>query len=272
MISQSEQEWLKIGDDAANKVRHIIDRFKNRLAFNNLRLAERYINSELKILVCLSLVGRSGNIGEFIAEYENAGYLRERQCHSIDRNVPSFEKHNSSKHESMLVNNIELADMPERIIPSYVRLHSLDDFLRTGADFLYFSATHGRCVFLKTIRTTENREEGVFIGDATVSLDELPCKMVECTSQIMNGITKNDRDGSGNRLRPSDIKRCVLDYRVRLGSDCVRLGTNESLDSQVQISDVLFGPFNFEPDSIDSIHNLCEEGKKTRESLENKCS
>jgi len=54
------QERPKDTDDAIHEVRHLIERFKNRLTSNNLRLSERYIKSELEVLVRLSVIGSCG--------------------------------------------------------------------------------------------------------------------------------------------------------------------------------------------------------------------
>ena len=42
---------LKQNDDIANHVRSLIERFNNRLALDNLRLSERYLNDEVHILI-----------------------------------------------------------------------------------------------------------------------------------------------------------------------------------------------------------------------------
>ena len=55
-MQDSDHESLKLSDDAANKIRHTIECFKNRLTSDNLRLSERYVKSELKILMRFSYV------------------------------------------------------------------------------------------------------------------------------------------------------------------------------------------------------------------------
>lgn len=65
----SNEKWLKTADNAIDKLFHFLERFKNRLTFDNLRLSERYIKSELKILVGLLVVGRCGDSHNFIAAY-----------------------------------------------------------------------------------------------------------------------------------------------------------------------------------------------------------
>ena len=55
------------GNDALNKIRHLMDHFEQRLCLNNLRLAERYVESELHLWVWFFVKG-SGE--EFIAHFQ----------------------------------------------------------------------------------------------------------------------------------------------------------------------------------------------------------
>jgi hypothetical protein len=62
----------------------------------------------------------------------------------------------------------------------------------------------------------------------------------------MNGVSRYQRNGIGNRIGASDVQSGVLDfgYRVRLGSNRVWLTFSESADRNIQVTDVLVGPFN----------------------------
>ena len=51
-VSQAEvDKRLKLRDDVPDKTRELLERFDQRITLNNLRLAERYIKSEILFLV-----------------------------------------------------------------------------------------------------------------------------------------------------------------------------------------------------------------------------
>jgi hypothetical protein len=123
-------------DQSLHEVRHLIERIKNQLSFGNLRLAERYINAELKILARLSFIGGSGEIYDLVACYERYEPLRVKpQCLSDGEiNSPLVHGRDGSEQESMLVHNIELMEEPERLIESRVWLYRVGDNKRFGRD------------------------------------------------------------------------------------------------------------------------------------------
>ena len=79
--------------------------------------------------------------------------------------------------------------------------------------------------------------------------------MVEDTAEIVHRVpddrTNFFRYGSN---RP-DIKTYVRDLWLFIGDKDIRLGITEGANKNIQVSDVLFGPFNFEPDAIEPVHN-----------------
>jgi hypothetical protein len=154
----------------------------------------------------------------------------------------------------MLVHNIQLMEQPERLIESSVWLYRLDDVSRTLRDMLYFSLANRRCILLGSI---SNREVGVSPGLLPSRFNELPCEMIKSASEIMDSVSDEQRDSIGNGFDLGDIERSVLNlrYAVRLGSKSIGLFLKESLDGEIKITDVLFGPFNFQSDSVDA--KLC---------------
>ena len=248
----SDEESHKGADDAANEVSHMVERFKNRLTSDNLRLSERYIKSELKALVRLSMVGGSGHVYDFIAAFERHRSFRECDLPSgSENNAPAVERHGSREHEPMLVNTVELMDMPEGIVSSDVRLYRTQDFFSAHRHLVYFSLANGRCILLGTFA---DGEVSVFVRSSTASFDQLPNKMVEGTPEIVNGISDHQVDFVGDGLNTADIKSYMLNLSFRLDSKRIRLRVAEHANPAIQITDVLFGPFNFESYPVDSGH------------------
>ena len=116
--------------------------------------------------------------------------------------------------------------------------------MRSRVHALYSSALEGRCITLRSLVDRKNRGP---IGNATARLDQLPCEMIQCASDIMNRVPGYQRNGIGNHIGASDVQSGVLDfgYRVRLGSNRVWFTLSELTDRGIQVTDVLVGPFNF---------------------------
>jgi hypothetical protein len=51
MEAASFQERLEAGNDALDKVSHLMDCFEQRLRLNDLRLIQRYVESKLEFLI-----------------------------------------------------------------------------------------------------------------------------------------------------------------------------------------------------------------------------
>lgn len=247
-----DQERLKLSDQGLNEIHHLVERIKNQLAFGNLRLAERYIKSELKILVRL-IVGNGGNVNDLIACYErDEAIFIEPNVHALSDIHPPFV-HGSGNDEQkvVLVDNIELMEQPERLIESLVRLYRTDDVKRIWSDLLYFSITDGRLVLLGGI---SDWKVNALVGTPACRFNKLPHQVIQRSSEIVDGISDNQRNVIRNRFDTGNIKRSVLKfgYRMRLGSKCIGLSLNKNPDGGFQVADVLFGPFNFQSDSVDA--------------------
>lgn len=256
-VENSDQEWLKQADDAVNKFRHLLECWKDRLTFDNLRLSERYFNSQLEILVRLAVVGIGGNVDYFIAHHKrDFGPFLERDNHSsasIDR--PLSESCSCGDQDSVFIETVQLMDVPESVVSTRVRLYREQDFIRPQSHLIYFSLGDGRCVLLGGLNSPTNGKERMPVRFSSSGFDKLPSEMVECASEVMNDIPDNHRQIFGNGLHAFDIKSRVmhLGYRVRLGSNFIRLVVSEQSDPMIKFTDMLFGPFNFEPNSVNSV-------------------
>jgi len=245
------QKSVEFRNEPLNEVHHLLERINNQLAFGNLRLTERYIDSELKIMVRLSVVGAGRDIYDLIAYYQwqEPVFVEPKSLAQSEINSPFIHRCDNGKQEPMLVTNIELMEQPERHIHSVVWLYRFEDVSRIFRDLLYFSIAHHRCVLMGSLA---NRKVGVLVRLPATQLDKLPSEMVKGTPQIVDCVSEYERNVVRDGLDLGYIKRRVLKrgYRVRLGTDSVRFIREESLDCRIEITDVLFGPFNFQSDSV----------------------
>ena len=108
-MSKSTEEWLETADHSLDKLRRTVNRFKNGLTSDNLRLTERYVNLELEILVTLSIVGGCGNVHDLIVGHER--YLGFGKPEADTGHAPRIESVSNSDDQPMLVNVVQFAEM-----------------------------------------------------------------------------------------------------------------------------------------------------------------
>lgn len=278
---QSNEQGLETENNAVNQIRHVLERFEDRLTLDNPRLAERYLKGDLKLLICFG--NRVQGQDEFVAYLERAFSDRRPQGHFIDSVSSGFgnpfrveqvaelgdnrinngtpedgwqivmgERRSDCYYESVLVGVVQFMEYPERVSPSLVRFGRSDSILRRLRHALYFSWRVGS-VFRGVIGDGEVRGlENSFVGDF-IGKDEMIGQVVKGGSQVEQNITDNERD-TARRLGDTGHKilnslRCL---RVGLDCDGIRLSTEKELDFPLQVEDVLFGPFEFRPNASKS--------------------
>lgn len=74
---------------------------------------------------------------------------------------------------------------------------------------------------------------------------ELPCKVVQRTIEILDDITRDQRNCFGERISGMDINDMLYRFRITLFSDSVRGSLLEGSDDFVQLTEVLVGPLDF---------------------------
>ena len=89
-MAGSTQVRFELPNDGANKIRHLIERFKNRLALDNLRISERYVKSELDVLVRF-VPSVFGNSNDFIAHYHRHPETKGTRSHILGSLRPQVE-------------------------------------------------------------------------------------------------------------------------------------------------------------------------------------
>ena len=247
----SDQEGLKLADNAVNEVRHLIERFKNRLTSDNLRLSERYIQSQLKPLVCIRMICGCGNSHDLVIGLQRL--LDDEikpNCSDSSINAKGTRSNCCGYDEPVFIGAVELVDIPERIVATNVCLYCKQHFFAANAHLVYFSLTNGRCVLLGTLA---DREVGVPIRATASSFNELTGKMVERAPHVVDGIADCQCNFVWDGVNAGNIQSYVRNLTVLLDAKRIGLRIAEGADSTIQVSDVLFGPFNFESDSMDAV-------------------
>lgn len=244
-----EQKSVEFCDQPFDEISHSIERFKNRLTTDNLRIAERYIRSEIDVIACFFI--RTGrNVQEFCAVFnvEHAAKITEPNGRFLQ--PPSTQSTRDRENQPVLVFNVELMEIPERVIRSSVRLYVPQDLNcigPAGVNLRYFSFAKGRVVLLQSLC---DRELSVLVSGGPANIDQLPEQMVESASEVVDGISQDAGRFNRERIGMNDVIGHVVNMRLMLGSKSVEISTEKVRDKSLQVSDVLVGPFNFLPDSV----------------------
>ena len=228
----SNETRLKQHNSVADQVVEMLDRFQQRLTLANTQLAERYIKSELHFLIHFRIRGideefvahfqRAEDISGFHKEIENWKGLTvglfEMSSHKCAE-VDTSKARTDSDKQAVLVDIVKLVNDPEIVsLPSLVWFDRVERVNRILPHALYFSRKSGF----------------VFCGTA---LDQNACDGREA-----------DRCGADFRYIVDQLAR----LRIALGPDFIWIGIQEGAPCALEITDVLFGPFNFELDKCKS--------------------
>ena len=236
----------------------MLDDFQHRPRLDDLRLVERYIKAEFHIRI--EFIWHSEPDRKFIAYFERAhvvsgpneeGVFFERRSffrggvdhHHRDKiNRPKTGP--NSDQGSVFVDIVQAMEGPKCVsLPTFVwfeRAECIDSLLPHA---LYFSAKE--TFVLRGFRC--NEETGFFpvLGSPASCEVELLSKVVESRSQILDGVSEDDRNLHGDGLDSADI---IRQSGLRIFLNSVWIGGVERSDCSPKITDVLVGPFNFVPD------------------------
>lgn len=288
-LEPSDEQGLEAKNNVVNRLRHVMERFDQRLTLKNLRLAERYLKCELHLLVYFCV----GEIGEeFVAclqreqaisgPHKNVGdghvledvspsafgphLLLEHALHircEVDTPIVGTNRDN----QAVFVDVVKFVETPERIIPTLVWFNRVDSFNRIWPHALYFSSSVG--FVLRGVVGVRNRETGLPIGRSAADENELISQVVKGAPDIMECVSSDNRQSHGDFTHADKIIDQLSCLRVALGSDYVWVGHKERPDFCLKITDVLFGPFDFYADKREpfirghGVYSDYEQGKET---------
>src|SRR5216683_1218664 len=141
---QSRKQRTEAGNQAIDQIRHVLKRFDQRLRLKNLRLAERYIEAELHLLVHF----RIREIGEeFVAYLQRAqavsgpqeeihhrkvsepsggfgigGQTLLKTAMKQGTNIDAAKGRPNGGQSPVFVDVVKLVESPESIVPTFIRL------------------------------------------------------------------------------------------------------------------------------------------------------
>lgn len=274
---------LETLDNVVNEIGHISERFVNRLTFNNLRLSERYDKGELGCIVHFT-IGESAE--EFAAYFQLVETQFDENLRGSQIGMPNpllksgltakeFVLHllkdtakvhigffDQANNAAVLLNVVKLVEQPKTVIPTFVWFERVNRFYRRIGRALYFAKSVGFVIRGAVVNRERDMRKRVFLigRDANAfcsDMDQLIGEMVQRASQVTksvgNELVYRDRNG----LDAFQIIDRLTRLRIALGPDFIRLGVVEPSKPSLQVTEVLFGPFGFYPDSFEPLVSRC---------------
>jgi hypothetical protein len=255
-MANSFEQRPETDNQAVNQITKVSKDTKERMAFDNLRLGERYIKGELRLIMHVRLAEK-----DYVAVFqrcadaaryaETADALSDsaqnKAARDLKRNSADIKERD--EQSVVLVGNVEIMNSPEHVISTLVRVGNVNRIYSTLSHALYSSMTLG-LVFRGFLPERESdlpprslRESDAALGAS--DFNQLPNEMVKGTSEIVNNVSGNKSEFNGRGLNISDAIDRLSRLRIVHGFDAIRIAIQELLPSDFKITDLLFGPFNF---------------------------
>jgi hypothetical protein len=242
--SELLQQRLEAKNQVLNSIHQLMERWEKRITFRNLRLFERFTNFELNLILHFS-VEDSAEMrlacfhpkGVELAAQRMVNPGRLENCVAVD-----------GEQEPVFVDVVKFVESPEKLITSAVRFESIDRFYSLRPHTLYFSSLlpFVSSDILRNRKTTSPR--GLITGDQ----NELVCKVVEGTSEVLDNISSSCDRIEWNGPKPAEFTLFMESgLSVLFSQDDVCVCTVRR-EFPLKSHEVLLGPLNFYADQDQS--------------------
>jgi len=148
------------------------------------------------------------------------------------------------KQHVVFIYDVKTMERPQQIIPAFVWADRLDEVHGRLVKALYFGE-----VGFKFVGVLGNREFPIRRPSTAIVGNELPNEKIQGGSQIMDRVSG---DGSKARLGlPADHYPgdALPRLNICVGNEQIWVGLQEGLALRFKITDVLFGPFDLDPEA-----------------------
>jgi len=260
----SSEAAPKEQNSLADQVVEMLGRFQQRLTVNNPRLAERYIKSEIHLLIHFRVRGINEEFVAYLQRAEIIGRSEEsldkrngppddffKPTGSVSPYIETLIARSNSNQQAVLVDIVKLMEYPKIVSPpSFVWFERAQRVYSVLPHALYFSWKSG-FVF---IGAPLDQKIGMKSRSGVVRTDEkqLLSQMVEGTPKVLDNVASDSCETDRRGVHFGHIIDQLACLRIALSADCIRLGVEENTDCAIEVIDVLFGPFNFDLDKSKS--------------------
>jgi hypothetical protein len=246
-------------DEAFDEIDELMQRWHNRLSVKNLTLAERYLKGELEFGIVFVLGVGPATVGpEYVAVFERKfpvdgpGPCHDRARKMIRPGTPHVKRY--SEHlvrggyrdeQSMFVGDVETVQTVQGIVPSTVRLQSIEEFERIRLGASQIAVPHGRVG-----REARTYWESCFARcRPSVINDKGMREVVEGRPQIVGDVP--DRRAPFLRNGHVDPKAVefVTRFRCSIDHDGIRMQSFMRPNGRFELRKMFFGPVDLYTDA-----------------------
>jgi hypothetical protein len=250
-MKQSDKQGLETENQVIDRIGQLLERYQNRMTFDNVRVAERYAKFQVHILIHFRFDGKE-QVASFSCCPEFRGGKTEERPNPIVILKKRFgriklEARNANigyEQGTVFISDVEFINDPEGItLPSLIRFGSPNSMYSIIRHALYFSHVFG-LVFIGAL------------GNGVVDMPtrtraqrriqpQLKGQMIQRGPEIVNHVSHNQRNLVRRDLEiPSRMKLLLASLCVDLGRESIGLSVKKGIISNFEIADVLFGPFD----------------------------
>ena len=236
-------ESLEGFERAANDYIETAKRWKDELARYQRPLAEDYCSG--KVALFYNLQPLASGVSEdqrLVVEDDSLLDPKPFPLLVFNQKTAEFPHLLALNQRPMFVLDVESVKSPDGVpVPSLVRLYYVQESI---------------CETDKgvVLRSTFDERYKIFIGAhcreilplrlGAISSSNLEPSKIERTSQIVDGISRNESKTIGNGLSSRDLQEVVIRLKITLDGNLINNAIEESSSLRVKIADVLVGPFN----------------------------
>lgn len=242
-------------DDALRVASELSERWEQRLTLNNLALAKRYLKGELIICLAFAVSRGSGDLeygravlkrvhtvgGSDVDAREDDWFILPRDRHrDMHRKVSVSGPYRNDR--LVFVQDIEVMDCPEGLIPTLVWLEPLDQPSRACIGSVYFSRKMATVV-LSLVEYGKAMIAHDRVGSAG-GANSVAKGEVQPSSDVVNDIADYGAEMRRNLFADVDDEELIAGFRVIVGDDFVWASFVERPNFSLKFIDVAFGPFD----------------------------
>lgn len=236
--------FLKNIDNIRNDLGELMQRFNDRLILKGLPIAESYLEGRLEILADFDITC-GGDTHKYLAVFNRANMQtpNSKQWPSSISHLETFDPSIMRRRDKcfMFIGNVEIVNSPQKFIPSVVRFQRADYLDDIFSGSIYVS------IFNHTVKALDiiTKREIDVLGVSAFHADQFGSKEVECSSQVVDGITNDCRKMARHFMPDSKCPEMIRGVRVLLDNYSVGFQFDVVDDVVIKLTDVALGPINF---------------------------
>jgi len=242
-VSGLFEQGKELPNQVIHEIHKLTERWQQRITLHNLRIAERFLNFELHLLLHVRV--------ETFGSREMWGAC---VCNQVIARHPIGDEKvvvPDSEVRPMFIDVVQLVNSPQRVsmTPAFVWLKRINDFYRLWPDALYFSSLVG-FVSSGILRNREFDSTARFLPRRT-NFGQLVCEVVECAPEVVDNISGGRDDLDGYLRNFGDIGKAsenAIKWRIAISENDVRVFTPTCDNRRFEVCEVLLGPFDFYSD------------------------